>query len=125
MISRSPVTDLHPSPLPHVESNGDAMKRPSEEKLKILAEKFGWSIARAQGYIAGEACRKSGTPPSTYALVGFDDYCVGFRSGFFVRTSQRSTSAGHDAQSSEEQSVQGTLQIAPGEKAASRLFNAP
>jgi hypothetical protein len=89
------------------------MKRLSEEKLKILAEKYGWSIARVRGYIAGETCRRSGTAPSTYALVGFDDYCVGFRAGFFVRTSQRSTS---DAQSGDEQSMQGAVQIAPGEK---------
>ena len=99
------------------------MKRLSEEKLKILAEKYGWSIARARGYIAGETCRRSGTAPSTYTLVGFDDYCVGFRAGFFVRTSQRSTPSDvNNAQSGDEQSVQGALQIVPGEKTQAYLM---
>lgn len=93
------------------------MKRLSEEKLKILAEKYGWSIARAKGYVAGETSRRSGTVPSTYALVGIDDYCVGFRAGFFVRASHRSTpSAGLDAQSVHGQPSQGAAQIPPDEK---------
>jgi hypothetical protein len=99
------------------------MKRLSEEKLKILAERYGWSIARAKGYIAGETSRRSGIMPSPYALVGFDDYCVGFRAGFFVRTIERSThSVGHDAQSADEQPLQGTLQIEPGEKPQAYLM---
>ena len=93
------------------------MKRLSEEKLKMLAEKYGWSIARAKGYVAGETCRRSDTVPSTYALVGIDDYCLGFRAGFFVRTSHRSTpSAVLDAQSVHGQPPQGATQIPSVEK---------
>jgi hypothetical protein len=65
------------------------MKLLSEEKPKILAEKHGWPIARAQGYVAGEASRRLDEVPSTYALVGIDDYALGFRAGYFVRRSPR------------------------------------
>jgi hypothetical protein len=93
------------------------MKRLSEEKLKMLAEKHGWSIARAEGYVAGETSRRSGTVPSTYALVGIDDYCLGFRAGFFVRTSNRSTPpAVLDAQLVHGQPRQSAAQIPPDEK---------
>lgn len=66
------------------------MKLLSEEKSKILADQHEWSIARAQGYIAGEASRRRDDVPSTYELVGIDDYAVGFRAGYFVRQSPRS-----------------------------------
>lgn len=66
------------------------MKLLSEEKSKILAERHGWSTARAQGYVAGEASRRHDEVPSTYALVGIDDYALGFRAGYFVRQSPRS-----------------------------------
>jgi hypothetical protein len=55
------------------------------KKSNIPAEKRGLSIARAQGYSDGETCRTRGDTPSTYARVGIDDYCVGFRAGYFVR----------------------------------------
>jgi hypothetical protein len=91
---------------------GDDMKRLSEEKLKVLAERYGWSIARAKGYVAGTATRRSGTVPSTYTLVGIDDYCQGFRAGFFVRTSHRS----NPVAALETQLIQGATQILPDEK---------
>ena len=67
------------------------MKLLSDEKLKMLSEKHGWSIARARGYIDGETFRRLGTIPSTYALVAIDDYGLGFRAGYYVRTSLRLT----------------------------------
>ena len=58
-------------------------------KVNVLAERNGWSIARAQGFVDGEMARRRGLPPSTYAQVGIDDYCLGFRAGFYERgTSQ-------------------------------------
>jgi len=69
------------------------MKSLTEEKSRILAERHGWSVARAQGYVAGEACRRGDDVPSMYAMVGIDDYAVGFRAGFFVRQGSRSMSA--------------------------------
>jgi len=57
----------------------------SREQLKILAEKHGWSMARAEGYAAGATLRTRGKPPSKYELVGLDQYSVGFRAGYFVR----------------------------------------
>ena len=67
------------------------MKLISDEKLRILAEEQGWSMARARGYIDGENFRRLGTVPSTYALVGIDDYGLGFRAGYFERTDSRLT----------------------------------
>jgi hypothetical protein len=69
------------------------MKLLSEERVKILADRHGWSIARAQGYVDGEISRRRDEVPSTYALVGIDDYALGFRAGYFVRYSPSSTSA--------------------------------
>jgi hypothetical protein len=69
------------------------MKLPSEEKLKRTAEKRGWSIARANGYLEGETHRRHGVLPSTYALVGMNDYCLGFRAGYFMRDKQSARAA--------------------------------
>ena len=57
----------------------------SKEKFKVVAEEKGWSVARAQGYCDGEISRRRGKWPSKYALVGIDDYCLGFRAGYFER----------------------------------------
>ena len=58
-------------------------------KVNVLAERNGWSVAHAQGFVDGEMSRRRGLPPSTYAQVGIDDYCLGFRAGFYERgTSQ-------------------------------------
>ena len=35
----------------------------------------------------------SGEAPSTYALVGIDDFAVGFRAGYFPRNRRRSVAA--------------------------------
>ena len=61
------------------------MKFLSKEKFKVVAEERGWSIARAQGYVDGEISRRRGKSPSKYALVGIDEYCLGFRAGYFER----------------------------------------
>ena len=50
------------------------MKVLSEEEINILAEKNGWSLAQAEGYLDGEACRRGGTTPSRYAQIGIDEY---------------------------------------------------
>lgn len=57
----------------------------SKEKFKVVAEEKGWSIARAQGYVDGEISRKRGESPSKYTLIGIDEYCLGFRAGYFER----------------------------------------
>ena len=58
-------------------------------KVNVLAERNGWSIARAQGFVDGEMARRRGAPPSIYARVGIDDYCIGFRAGYFLRGASR------------------------------------
>ena len=67
----------------------------SEEKVKVLAERNGWSPSYAQGYVDGESHRRRGTAPSKYAQIGIDEYCLGFRAGYYERSrlgSSRSSS---------------------------------
>jgi hypothetical protein len=61
------------------------LKKLPAEKSTLEAENCVLSIARARGYSDGAGCRARGDMPSTYARVGIDDYCVGFRAGYFVR----------------------------------------
>jgi hypothetical protein len=63
----------------------------SKEKSKVLAEKYGWSLARAEGYVDGEVSRRRRTKPSTYVQIGIDDYCLGFRASYYERQNPVST----------------------------------
>ena len=60
------------------------MRIVAKDKVKVLAEQNGWSVAHAEGYIDGQHWRKRGLPPSKSNLVGIDDYCLGFRAGYFA-----------------------------------------
>jgi hypothetical protein len=62
---------------------GGKMKVISKEQ--VLADNNGWSLAQAQGYIDGQNFRRRGKTPSTYARVGIDEYCLGFRAGYYDR----------------------------------------
>jgi hypothetical protein len=62
-------------------------------KVQVLADRNGWSIARAQGFVDGEMSRRRGAPPSTYVKVGIDDYCLGFRAGYYERGNSQSKRA--------------------------------
>ncbi len=62
-------------------------------KVNVLAERNGWSIARAQGFVDGELSRRRGGVPSTYARVGIDDYSLGFRAGYYERGTLQSKAA--------------------------------
>jgi hypothetical protein len=62
------------------------MKVLSKEKIKVLAERYGWSPAFAEGFLDGESYRRRGTPPTTYFQVGLDEYCLGFRAGYYERS---------------------------------------
>ena len=61
------------------------MKGLFREKFTVETEEKGGSVARAQGYMDGEVCGRRGESPSKYALVGIDEYCLGFRAGYFER----------------------------------------
>jgi hypothetical protein len=61
------------------------MKDLSKEKIRVLAENNGWSLPRAEGFLDGESFRRRGLAPSRYAQVGFDEYCLGFRAGYYER----------------------------------------
>jgi hypothetical protein len=57
----------------------------ADKKLKLLAERNGWSLTRANGFLDGETFRRRGAMPSPYVQIGTDDYCVGFRAGYYER----------------------------------------
>ena len=61
------------------------MKVFSDEKIKVLAEKNGWSLAQAKGFVDGEASRRRGAAPSKHAQVGIDEYSLAFRAGYYGR----------------------------------------
>ena len=71
---------------------GGQVKDLSEEKIKVLAEKNGWSVMRAEGYLDGETCRRLGNTPSRYVQVGIDEYSAGFRASYYERQNLASTS---------------------------------
>lgn len=73
------------------------MKVLSKEKVKVLKELNGWSLAQAEGFVDGEACRRRGTPPPKHAQVGIDDYSLGFRAGYYERKNVDSADAGKPA----------------------------
>ena len=70
------------------------MKILSEEKIKVLVERNRWSPAYAQGYVDGEISRRRNTAPSKYAQIGIDEYCLGFRAGFYERATPGPTRSG-------------------------------
>jgi hypothetical protein len=67
------------------EFKGGEMKVLSKERSKVLAHQMGWSLERAEGYVEGERYRRRGLEPSSYFRVGIDDFCKGFRAGYYER----------------------------------------
>jgi hypothetical protein len=61
-----------------------------KEKTKVLAERNGWSLAHAKGYIDGQIFRRRGMEPSKYAQIGIDEYSLGFRAGYYHRKTAES-----------------------------------
>jgi hypothetical protein len=72
------------------------MKLISKEHIRALMEANGWSIERAEGYADGETHRGRGEKPSAYAQIGIDEYCQGFRAGFYERPSYPSPASFSD-----------------------------
>ena len=65
-----------------------------KEKFKVLAAMYDWSLDYAKGYVDGEISRLRGRKASEHALIGIDEYCLGFRTGYFDRQNPNSTRAG-------------------------------
>jgi hypothetical protein len=61
------------------------MKDLYNEKVKVLAERNGWSMSHAKGYVDGDMARRRHDAPSKYTQIGIDDYCLGFRAGYYER----------------------------------------
>lgn len=68
-----------------IAQSGGNVRVLTKEKCQAVAERNGWSIERAKGFVDGETCRLRGRKPSKYALVGIDEYSLGFRTGFYER----------------------------------------
>lgn len=75
----------------------EQVKSFSEEKFKALADKHGWTANFAHGFTEGEARRRAGEPAPRVALIGIDQYSLGYRAGFFDRRAPHaSRNAGRD-----------------------------
>lgn len=59
----------------------------TKEKFKVLAESNGWSLGYAEGFVDGESSRRRNLQPPKYPMIGIDEYCLGFRAGYFQRQS--------------------------------------
>lgn len=70
---------------PRAAINGDNVNVLSKKKFQVLAERNGWSLERARGYVDGETFRLRAKMPSRYALIGIDEYSLGFRAGYYER----------------------------------------
>jgi hypothetical protein len=70
--------------------NGGNVKVISKEKFQVLAERNGWSLERAKGYVDGETFRLRAKKPSKCALIGIDEYSLGFRAGYYERRKEAS-----------------------------------
>jgi hypothetical protein len=57
--------------------------RNSFQRRRICRKAITWTVAHAEGYADGQISRKRGKAPN-YALVGRDEYCLGFRAGYFA-----------------------------------------
>jgi hypothetical protein len=64
------------------------------EKSQVLAERFGWPLESAEGYVDGEGFRKRRKDPPERFLVGIDEYSQGFRAGYYGRTASPGTLSG-------------------------------
>jgi hypothetical protein len=51
---------------------------------KISVQLNSRSLTYAQGYVEGDLARMSGKAYTTYVMVGIDEYCLGFRAGYFA-----------------------------------------
>jgi len=58
----------------------DLFKEPS----KVVAGRNDRTVAEAEGYVDGQIARKHGKVLPKYVLVGRDEYCMGFRAGYFA-----------------------------------------
>ena len=61
------------------------MKDLYNEKVKVMADRNGWSLPHAKGFVDGDMARRRGAIPSKYAQVGIDEYSLGFRAGYYER----------------------------------------
>jgi len=71
--------------LSRIVQGGGNVKVLTKEKSQVLADRNGWSIEYARGYVDGETCRQRARKPSKYQMIGIDDYSLGFRAGYYER----------------------------------------
>lgn len=56
------------------------------ERVERTTEKTGWTVERVTGYIDGENLRDRNHIPSSYHIIGTDQYSRGYRDGYFRQT---------------------------------------
>ena len=61
------------------------MKTTCGDESQLLAETNGWSLDYTEGFIKGTASLRANATLTAYTMVGRDDYCLGFRAGYFKR----------------------------------------
>lgn len=74
-------------------------------RAKVLAERYGWPLDGAAGYVEGEAFRERSRPRADplppRLLVGRDEYAIGFRAGYYGRRASASTLTGRPPEPAE------------------------
>ncbi len=65
------------------------MKVLLRDDFRDLAEKNGWSVAFAEGYVDGRAARTNGTQTHAYPVGDLDEYRLGFLAGYSLTREKR------------------------------------
>ena len=60
-----------------------------EKTVQRLADKHGWTATYLEGYVNGKTARRRGDAPSTFELIGIDEYCLGYRAGQITNSQHR------------------------------------
>jgi hypothetical protein len=82
---------------------------PQEDTRERVAVRNGWSLAKAEGYLYGVTLRQSGQSPSNYLQIGIDEYCRGFRAGYYERRDNESS----NKSAAPEVAVEPVVRLAP------------
>lgn len=78
MTSKLTILSLAASP-------GSPLTFARESSAKLLTAQNAWTLAYAEGYIEGQSYSRDGAMISKSVLVGIDEYCLGFRAGYFEK----------------------------------------
>ena len=66
-------------------------------KREEIAQKMGWTLLRAEGYVDGETTQQSGQELPAIRKDGMDEYSQGFRTGYYTQACALSESNDREA----------------------------